>query len=291
VSRSDETVSGASAAERTGGSAAGRPGGAGGDDRLKTRPGVVVTRDEEPGGPLASLLRARGFEVLHWPTIRIAGPADPAPLERALAELETFDWIVFTSPRAVAAVADRVGGKPQETGLRAAAVGRQTAGAAREAGWPVDLVPGVQTGDALLRALLDAGVGSGTRVFLPVSAIARAVLPDGLAGAGATVVRVEAYRTEAATLDSGECRRALQSGAAGILTFTSPSTVQNLLATLEPDVADLARARARAVAIGPTTAAAVRDAGFDAVVADPHSLEGLAERVAGLAAPTGIEEA
>jgi uroporphyrinogen-III synthase len=128
-------------------------------------------------------------------------------------------------------------------------------------------------------------------VFLPLSAIARDTLPDGLAHVGADVVRVVAYRTAPSAPPSDACRGALESGQARILTFTSPSTVENLMVALDPDVADLARTRTRAVAIGPTTAAAVRKAGFDVVVAEPHSLEGLAERVAELAARHDIEEA
>ncbi len=255
-------------------------------------PGVVVTRDEGPGGPLATMLQAHGLRVVHWPTIRIAAPADPLPLEAALGQLPSFDWVVFTSPRAVAAVAQRIGGRPEGVAARVAAVGGQTAGVAEEAGWPVDLVPPVHTGEALLETLLAAGVGTGSRVFLPLSAIARDTLPDGLVGAGAEVVHVEAYRTEAATPDRAECRRALEDGVVEILTFTSPLTVQNLMVALGPELAEAARSRTRAVAIGPTTATAAREAGFDnVVVAELHSLEGLADRAAAVAARLGIEEA
>lgn len=257
-------------------------------------PGVVVTRDESEDGPLGRLLRERGLRVQHWPTIHVAPPADPAPLLEALAGLGSFDWVAFTSPRAVAAVTERLppvsagshpaGGDPPHR-VRVAAVGEATAGSLRDAGWPVDLVPAVFTGEALLAALVEAGVGSGTRVFFPASAIARDTLPDGLIEAGAVVVQVEAYRMEAPPLDRAMCRAALESGAVELVTFTSPSTVDNLTAALGPELAKLARARLRAVAIGPTTGAAAERAGYDVVVADPHTLDGLAEGAARAASP------
>lgn len=247
-------------------------------------PGVVVTREEGPEGPLTRLLRGRGLPVHHWPTIRVAPPTDPAPLDAALAELIEFDWLVFTSPRAVAAVMDRIAAGSAITGCpRMAAVGEATAGAIEEAGWSVDLVPPRQTGEALVAALLSADMPPGTRVLFPASAIARDTVPDGLGEAGVVVVQVEAYRTEPASLDRVACRKALESGAVSLVTFTSPSTVANLERALGGELFGLAVLRTRAVAIGPTTGEAAERAGFDVEVAEPHSLEGLAERVAAVA--------
>lgn len=255
-------------------------------------PGVVVTRDEGPDGPLTGLLHARGLSVHRWPTIRIVPPEDPGPLDAALSRLHEFDWVVFTSPRAVAAVRDRVAAAPGEPGARPrlAAVGESTAAALEEAGWSVDVVPGPQTGDALVAALLDAGMGPGTRVLFPASSIARDTVPDGLSEAGVVVARVEAYRTEPAPLDRDACREALETGAVGIVTFTSPSTVENLEAALGRELFELMKGRTRAVAIGPTTGEAAVRAGLDVVVAEPHSLEGLAERVAAVAGRDRMEE-
>lgn len=265
---------------------------------------MVVTRDEGDDGPLTELLTGRGFRVHHWPTIRFDPPEDAEPLEAALAELDAFAWAVFTSPRAVTAVgaaarghltlAEAEGGRLplQPAGLRVAAVGESTAAAVAAAGWRVDLVPGEATGEALLAALEEVGVGAGDRVFFPASAIARDVVPAGLRGLGADVRQVVAYRTVVPPLDTAACREALEAGAVQVVTFTSPSTVQNLQESLGPDLFDLAVRTARAVAIGPTTAGAVHDAGFDMVaVAEPYSLEGLADRVAEVADPEHIQEA
>lgn len=249
--------------------------------------GVIVTRDEGADGPLTSLLRARGFLVHHWPTIRTAPPDDAAPLAAALSDLSSFDWVVFTSPRAVAAVVRTDTAARPPAGVSVAAVGRSTAGALEAAGWHVDLVPDTQTGQALVGALLNGGMDAGTRVLLPASAIALKTIPDGLEDAGVVVVRVEAYRTEPAMLDRDACRAALESGGVSVVTFTSPSTVENLEAALGGELFDTVRGRTTAVAIGPTTGSAAERAGFDVLIAEPHSLEGLADRVATLAPVNG----
>ena len=74
---------------------------------------VVTTRGAGADDRLAALLRVAGARVVVWPTCEYPAPLDPAPLEAALAGLDRFDWVVFTSARAAEAVmeaAARVGG-------------------------------------------------------------------------------------------------------------------------------------------------------------------------------------
>ena len=68
---------------------------------MKKRALVANTRNEPPGGPLASALRARGLESLHCPTVAFEPPEDPGELAEALGALERIDWVIFTSAHAV----------------------------------------------------------------------------------------------------------------------------------------------------------------------------------------------
>lgn len=248
-------------------------------DRPLVGVGVVVTRDDGEAAPLSRALRARGATVLHWPTVRLAPSADPTPLVTELGRLSTFNWVVFTSPRAVDAVAERRGTLPGR--LRVAAVGSATAEAVRRSGWRTDLVPAIQTAEALVDAMTAAGVGSGARVLFPASEIAGATLEEGLADAGAEVVRVTAYRTVAVPIDGAACERALNAGAVQVISFASPSAVNGLVQGLGDRLFREAAARTVMAAIGPTTAAALRSAGARRVIeAAHHSLDGLADRIA-----------
>ena len=71
------------------------------DDRPLFGKRIVVTRSRDQAGELLEMLEDRGAEAIHAPTIRIAPPADPEPLDRACADAGTFDWIVFTSANGV----------------------------------------------------------------------------------------------------------------------------------------------------------------------------------------------
>ena len=238
--------------------------------------GVVVTRAEPPCGPLAERLVRAGARVLHWPAMIIEPPADPHPLEEALASLESFDWLVLTSRHAVAAVACRRAALPRE--LRVAAVGSATAAAAEGCGWRVDRVPGTFTAKVLLKCFAGAGDAAGARVLFPASDRAAETLEQGLAALGAEVSRVEAYRTTDAALDRERCLEAAARGDIDVVTFASASAVDGLAAALgEPALVHLLTRVATAV-IGPTTAGALARRGCTPdAVADPSTLDGLVE--------------
>lgn len=236
--------------------------------------GVVVTRDEPPGGGLAGRLAAAGARVLHWPAMSIAPPADPAPFALAVAGLESFDWLALTSVHAVAAVAGYRAVLP--AALRVAVVGASTAAAARERGWRVDRLPDDFSSDGLVRAFAAAADAAGSRVLFPASDRADDRLAGGLAGLGAEVVRVEAYRTLPAALDAASCLAAAARGEVDVVTFASPSAVDGLAAALgDAGLAALLRETAVAV-IGPTTAGAlVRRGRVPDAIASPATLDGL----------------
>ncbi|MBP9145826.1 MAG: uroporphyrinogen-III synthase [Thermoanaerobaculia bacterium] len=240
--------------------------------------GVVVTRDEPPGGPLAIRLESAGARVLHWPGVALAPPSDPAALAAGLAALEGFDWLVLTSAHAVEAVAERRATLPPD--LRVAVVGAATAAAAREHGWRVDRTPQEFQGEALLASFAETPGGlTGRRLFFPASDRAAATLPDGLTALGADVVRVEAYRTTDAPVDAATLAARLEAVARGevdVVTFASPSAVDGLAGALgEPALGRLLDRSAVAV-IGPTTAGALARRGRTAdAVADPATLDGL----------------
>jgi uroporphyrinogen III methyltransferase / synthase len=248
-------------------------------DRPLAGVGVVVTREEGAEAALTAELRQLGATILTWPTTRTAPPADPGPVRRAVARLEDFHWAPFTSARAVEAVfAFRPAWPPA---VRIATVGRATGRAVRERGWPLDLVPGRQTAQALVAGLEAAGVGAGTRVLFPASEIARETLETGLRRLGAEVVRVAAYRTLPAPAEPERWRAALRAGEVQVISIASPSALENLRAALGVEGFRAAAAVAVIAAIGPATAAAARAAGAVHVIeAEDHSLAGLAARIA-----------
>ena len=238
--------------------------------------GVAVTRAEPEGGALGARLEARGARVVRWTTIALAPPADPAPFESALARLEEFDWLVVTSGHAVAALVERVVAPPASLAL--AAVGPATAAALEAAGWKVRRIGEGDGAEGLVAAFRAAGDAAGARILYPASARARETLEDGLAALGATVERVEAYRTLAVALDAATCRTEVESGAVEAVTFASPSALEGLAEALGRGELAQLLARVAVASIGPTTSAALAAFGrAPDAEAEPSTLDGLVE--------------
>lgn len=228
---------------------------------------VLVTRPRHQAAALSDRLRGAGAIPVELPVIEIV-PATSAELDAALNQIDEYDWIVFTSVNAVTIVAERLSGIDT---VQVAAIGDATAAALEENGITVDLVPDEFVAEAVLDALIERGV-AGKRVLLPRADIARNALPDGLRAAGATVDVVPAYSTRTPTDVDREIVQSVRSGGIDVVTFTSPSTVRNLMALIDNDFPS----NTNVACIGPITADAARGAGLRVdIVASEYSVPGL----------------
>lgn len=238
---------------------------------------MVVTRAAHQAAPLVAALAARGAGVVELPVIAIVDPRDGgASLRRAVAHLDGYDWVVFTSANAVSRF---FAAEPRRESLpRVAAIGPATAAALEHAGAAVALVPERYVAEGLLEAF-PAPPAGGARVLLPRAAVAREVLPEGLRAAGYIVDVVEAYRTQRPQVDPWVLEEAATADA---VAFTSPSTVEGYVA-----VAGKRAVPPVIVCIGPVTAEAARRHGLAvSAVAAVHTASGLVDALEGaLASP------
>jgi uroporphyrinogen-III synthase len=185
-----------------------------------------------------------------------------------------FDWICFSSPRAVDAVVSRRPNPPE--GVKIAAVGPSTALSLEKAGWPVHRIPEEGNGEGLVEAFRSMGDAEGAKVLFPASEVARDVIPEGLSGLGADVERVCAYRMVTLPVDPAACRDSVERGQVHVVTFASPSALNAFRAQIGEDLFDRLRKELPAATMGPTTAAALREAGWSKVaVAETPTLEAL----------------
>ena len=220
---------------------------------------VVVTRAKAQAAEMVARLEGLGAEAIEVPTIRIAPPEDPGPLDAACARIGTFDWVLFTSVNAVARVVQHLqegGGVRGLQDARLCAVGAATAEALAGHGLRVDLVPNEYRAEGVIRALRAGGGLAGSRVLLPRGDLARDLLPSELRRAGAEVTAVTAYRTAPADLDreGPDIRRMLRERGVEVVTFASGSSVRNFARAIgEEQAADLLR-RVDVACIGPVTA-------------------------------------
>jgi uroporphyrinogen-III synthase len=247
---------------------------------------VLLTRPAGRGAGLAGRLEQLGARVTRRPTIALEPPRDPGPARRAVARLDVYDHVVFTSPNGVRfflARIEEVRGQEASIEPCVAAIGPATARELEIGGRKADLVAPDPRSEGLARAL-ERSVAPGERVLLVSPERSRPVVPDALRALGASVERVVFYRNVPAP-GLAALGEEIRGNRFDVVVFSSPSTLQRLLEAGESDADALLSAlgRSRPVAIGPVTARALRDAGLvPAAVADEPSDDGVARAVRAL---------
>jgi uroporphyrinogen III methyltransferase / synthase len=228
---------------------------------------IVVTRSPEQAAELALKLAALGAEVLLLPMVQFTDPPQTDELDQAIRALAEFDWLVFTSANAVRYFLARCRtlGQWPSAALRLAAVGPATRDALEVEGLQAAIAPHEFHGQALA-AELEAEV-AGRRILMPRSNKAGDELPGLLRAAGAIVTDVVAYSTvEAADPAAGPAFEALLRGEADAITFFSPSAFRHFADSFGREALRRLSARVALAAVGPVTAAAIREAGLPVAV-------------------------
>jgi uroporphyrinogen III methyltransferase / synthase len=237
---------------------------------------VLITRAGHQSETFARALLGRGAEPIVAPAIAIEAAADPSAADQALSQLDSYEWVVFTSQNGVDAFFERLGRKKRDAraigGARVAAIGQRTAERLRNYGIRADLVPESFIGEEVANAVI-AQSRAGDRVLVFRAAEARDVLPRMLDEAGRPVTEVAAYETVVPS-DDGFAQKVAR---ADVVTFTSAGTVRGFATLLGGDAAAAAAARGRCVAcIGPITAQAATEIGIPVdVVATVFTTSGL----------------
>lgn len=226
---------------------------------------IVITRTAAQSEALARELSVRGATPVVLPLVAFGEPEDFTPLDRAIAEIEQFDWVILTSAQTVRALTQRAAEtqKPlvrTKTQLKIACVGPTTAEAAKLGGFPVTHVASTHNGVALAEEL---GIQlAGAKVLLPRSDRANPDLPAALKRFGATVTEVIAYRTLRPADADSDALNKITRGEADAVLFFSPSAVQSFVELSGAAQFSALQDKLAITAVGPVTAKALREAGI-----------------------------
>ena len=240
---------------------------------------VAVTRARAQASGLARELQQLGAHVVQAPAIRVQPLAGP-PLD-----VGRYDVVCVTSANAASELFARLAGDGLDAralaGARIASIGAGTSSELATHGIAADITAERSTGEGLAEALADVPV---ERVLVARARGGRDVLPEALRERGAQVDVLDLYETVAEPL-SAETVAAVR--AADYVTFTSSSTVRNLLDALDADAvaepaSDDERKRhglspqTRVVSIGPVTSETLREHGLVIdVEAGRHDVDGV----------------
>jgi uroporphyrinogen III methyltransferase/synthase len=238
---------------------------------------IVVTRDRNQASDLAEPLESLGAEALLLPAIEIRDPSDPKPLDEAIARLDSYDWLIFTSANGVrhfVSMLDKSSRDLRSLKARICAIGPATKAAVEALHLKVDLMPQEYVAESLVEAFSTESLEA-SRILLPRAAVARDLVPRELSRRGAAVDVVEAYQT-LAPADLAQRTRAILDRKPHWITFTSSSTVTNFIAAAGRE----ALTQTKIASIGPITSATLREHGIEPTVeAQLHTVGGLVEAI------------
>jgi uroporphyrinogen-III synthase len=226
---------------------------------------ILVGRARHQAGSLSSSLRGLGAAVIEIPFIEIRKPQSYRPLDDALKNIESYNWLILTSANGVEAMWGRVRKlritRRHLQHLQIAAIGPATKKAIVKHGLKVKMVPEEYVAESVVKGLRDQVKGK--RVLLIRAKVARDVIPEELRSAGAEVDVVEAYETVVPEKSRARLRTLMKNAnrRPHIVTFTSSSTVKNFADLLGNSKAPNSGwlKQVQFASIGPVTSATLRD--------------------------------
>jgi uroporphyrinogen III methyltransferase/synthase len=187
-------------------------------------------------------------------------------LDAVIDDLDSFDWLIFTSVNGVEAFVERLGhhgldlrAVPQ--GAKIAAIGPATAQKIGDLGLRVDVVPQEFRAEALIESVTGASL-AGQRILIPRALLAREILPEKLREAGAEVVVPPAYESVPSLEGRDQLAERIGRGEVDCVTFTASSTVENFILAFGAEDAARLLAQTRVACIGPVTAETARKYGI-----------------------------
>jgi len=228
---------------------------------------IAITRAREQSSALRGPLEELGASVVEIPTIEICDPDSWQPLDRALAGLKQFDYLILTSVNGVKKLMERLkacGKTPADLShLQVGAIGPATAAELARYGVHVAFVPSAYRAEGLLQAL-DGCDLYGKAFLIPRAKVARDLVPRVLREGGARVEVVEAYQTTIPHLAADGLARLL-TPPPQLITFTSSSTATNFVRLLR-EYRLMPASAVKAASIGPVTSETARRLGLDVVL-------------------------
>lgn len=234
---------------------------------------IVVTRPKELVSRMTGELRKKGAEVLELPAIRTVPLRDQSRLAEKLREIETYQWLVFTSPTGVKVFFDVM--REQKMDLRClfrvsvAVIGEGTKKALEERGIYPDLMPEIYDGKSLGMALVKRCSGK-EKILIPRAALGTPELVEALhTKPGLTVEDIPTYDTVYECSQLIDERAEFEQKKVDYAVFTSASTVRGF----EQAVKGIDFSGVKAVCIGKQTKDAAEKLGMKTYVSEKATID------------------
>jgi len=242
---------------------------------------ILVTRDIRQAGAMISSLTDLGAEVICIPTIKITDPPEWNIFDTAVACLNDYDWLLFSSTNAVHQTMKRLLTLKIDFGMHSrvliAVVGSQTAAAVESYSRKIDLIPETFQAEGLVKNLLDIGM-AGKRVLIPRAVDGREYLVEALENAGAEVVVAPVYQNVLPLENANRLIQVITNGDVDWMTFTSSSTAINFFQMFGDSINRISMPKI--ASIGSITSKTLANRGSTPLLtANPQNVEGIIQGI------------
>lgn len=196
---------------------------------------VLVTRAEEQADRFADLLQELGATTLERAFLAVSPASDYSELDKAISQLNQYQWIIFASQNAVKFTLQRLKalGLPAQalSQCQLASIGPATSNCLAEVGLSVAFQPTAYVAETLVAEFQQQINLAGQRLLWPKTNIGRLLIADGLRAAGAQVDTAIAYESGLPSNKEQLARELvtlLRDQAIDIITLASGQTARNL---------------------------------------------------------------
>jgi uroporphyrinogen III methyltransferase / synthase len=206
---------------------------------------ILVTRAAGQSSNFSQTLQKLGANVVEMPTLEILPPKSWLDLDRAIANLANYDWLILTSANGVDSFFQRLNHAQKDsralTNLKIAVVGEKTAKCLKSHGILADLIPPNFIAEALIESFSDLdGLSdsrpsiNGKRILFPrVESGGREILIEQLTEKGAVVSAIAAYESGCPSQIDQIALAAIQSQRIDLISFASAKTVKHFAELLD----------------------------------------------------------
>jgi uroporphyrinogen III methyltransferase/synthase len=243
---------------------------------------ILVTRAKAQASELSQGLADLGAEVIEIPTIEIFPPPSWKEVDQALRKIRSYDWVLFASVYGVRSFLDRLRALDldirNEAGPRLGAVGPSTAKALEGNGLKVEVIPESFTGKDLAACFPRRAI-SGKKILIPCAKEGGEDLIQDLKSKGASVHPLTVYVNRPPRDAKAKLKNLAKERPLDLITFTSSSTVKNLVQLLGPSLKDVFL-KIPSICMGPITEGTARQLGFERIlVSKKATLEHLKKKI------------
>ncbi|MCM3692231.1 uroporphyrinogen-III synthase [Neobacillus niacini] len=222
---------------------------------------VLVPRGAGQAKSFSQLVEKYGGISIEIPLIAFRPIELTEQLQHAMNEIDTYDWIVFTSNVTVETFFSFYKKEENKTFPRIAVIGKKTEEVLQEKGFKAEFVPSAYVTEVFTEEFLPM-VPSGSKVLIPKGNLAREYISTSLSNHGATVDEIVIYETYMPDDSRDKLAKMLTEDEIDILMFTSPSTVNHFMSVVKEYQLESHIERCVISCIGPITEKKLRAFGL-----------------------------